>query len=189
MSDFCTNTKTSLRQEMLKRRSLLTQAEVADKSQIIVRKILSLKEYISCSKLCLYSPIKNEVNIISLAESALAAGKAVYLPKVEGNIMNFCIYNHSVNLCKGAFGILEPESSSILYDDFKSTLVIMPGAVFSEKRERIGYGGGYYDRFLSEHAECTAVAVAYDFQVTSELPSEKHDIKPQKIVTENRIIE
>ena len=67
-------------------------------------------------------------------------------------------------------------------------LVIMPGTVFSERRDRIGYGGGYYDRFLTGRKNDRTIAVCYDFQIMKELPAEVHDVRPDMIVSEKRMI-
>ena len=64
----------------------------------------------------------------------------------------------------------------------------MPGAVFSEARDRIGYGGGYYDRYLSEHVLCHTLAVCYELQIVEDLPTEEHDIRPDAVISERRIL-
>jgi 5-formyltetrahydrofolate cyclo-ligase len=95
--------------------------------------------------------------------------------------MEFYIYDEATALINGAYNILEPASDEILEPD-SDTLIIMPGAVFSKDKKRIGYGGGYYDRYLAEHPECKTIAVAYNFQILDEIPYEEHDMCPDLIV-------
>ena len=82
-----------------------------------------------------------------------------------------------MRLTKSAFGIPEPEGNTAeRLSPHSSALVIMPGAVFSVKKDRIGYGGGYYDRFLAGRDGCKTIAVCYDFQIKDDIPADKHDI-------------
>jgi 5-formyltetrahydrofolate cyclo-ligase len=133
-------------------------------------------------------PIRNEVDVRLLLEPARSDGKLVYLPKVlPEDYMEFYSYTENTSLISGAYNILEPDSKDVLVPD-SDTLIIMPGAVFSKDRERIGYGGGYYDRYLAAHPECKTVAVAYDFQILEQIPYEEHDICPDLVVSERRRI-
>ena len=114
-------------------------------------------------------------------KQAAADGKTVWLPKITAGRMHFLIHDDSVPFAKGTYGILEPQTQRELVPD-ENTLVIMPGAVFSREGDRIGYGGGYYDRFLEEFPMCMTIAVCYDFQIVDTLPAEDHDIRVQVII-------
>ena len=100
--------------------------------------------------MCLYMPVRNEVDVSYLLKDALDSEKNVWLPKVRDNDMEFCHYDENTELVSGEYGILEPSSEYMLEPD-EGTLIIMPGAVFSCKGDRIGYGGGYYDRYLERY--------------------------------------
>ena len=103
--------------------------------------------YEDAEDLCLYMPIRNEVDLEILREAAWRDGKRVWLPKVFGERMEFHFFGPESSLEEGAYGILEPEAGEVL-EPGEATLVVMPGAVFSKSHDRIGYGGGYYDRYL-----------------------------------------
>ena len=90
------------------------------------------------------------------------------------------------DIITGAYDIRESRSEEIL-EPGEGTLIIMPGAVFTPWKDRIGYGGGFYDRFLEEHPECKTIAVCYDLQVVDELPVEEHDMKPDYVVCETSV--
>jgi 5-formyltetrahydrofolate cyclo-ligase len=138
------------------------------------------------------------VKLDSLLERAVSDGKNVYIPKIldddKTKVMRF--YRYDGHFTKGSFGILEPQnvSETSMYPDMKEgvsdTLMIMPGVAFDINKNRLGYGGGFYDRYLQEHKEFDIykAAVAFDMQVLDELPVDIYDIKADCIVTEKRII-
>jgi 5-formyltetrahydrofolate cyclo-ligase len=115
-------------------------------------------------------------------------GKTAAAPKVCGRRMDFYEIRSFDEVSPGFRGIPEPTAT----DDKspfcpENALVIMPGAVFDRQRHRIGYGGGYYDRFLSEHPDMTKLAAAFDFQVLDQIPVHEYDISADLIVTERQI--
>jgi 5-formyltetrahydrofolate cyclo-ligase len=174
--------KKILRKEILAKRSAMTADTVLEKSRCICENVICSDLYKNCKKLCLYMPIRNEVDVRLLLEPAWTDGKQVYLPKVlPDDYMEFYSYNESTALISGAYNILEPDSKEILVPD-SDTLIIMPGAVFSKDNKRIGYGGGYYDRYLAKHPECKTIAVAYDFQILEHIPYEEHDVCPDVVI-------
>lgn len=155
-------------------------------STVICNRILKQAAYINCKNLVLYMPINNEVNLDILMNQALKDGKCVWLPRVIDKNMEFYSYNKETKLAKGAYGILEPDSNVILTPD-DNTLIIMPGAAFSEDMGRIGYGGGYYDTYLSKHTHCKTIAVCYNFQILPMIPMDDHDIRPDMIISDDNI--
>ena len=180
--------KKEIRKEILNKRSAMSSLDVNTLSAGICRRLAMTEQYNNAENVCLYMPIKNEADVTLLIDALRRNGRTVWLPRVIGGHMDFYIYNEDTPLISGAFGIREPDSKTVLVPDSR-TLVVMPGAVFSVKRGRIGYGGGYYDRFLEENSRCMTAAVCYDFQIIDEVPAEAHDIKPQIIVSEKRIID
>lgn len=179
--------KKEIRKEILKKRRELADEEVIMSSEIICKKISEMEVYKSANDICLYMAINNEVDPSLLIEDSLSRGKNIWLPKVDGKTMDFFRFSYETKLVIGPYGIKEPDSETMLLPDEK-TLIIMPGAVFSKERDRIGYGGGYYDRYLYLNPCCKTLAIAYDFQVLEKIPAENHDIKPEYIVTESKII-
>lgn len=181
------NGKKEIRSKILKIRKALCEDEVRELSRAICHRVCGTEEYTRAGSVCLYMPINNEVDVTYMMDAADRDGKRIWLPRVKDGRMEFCSYEKGKPLVAGAFGIPEPDSQKRLEAD-GNTLVIMPGAVFSEKRDRIGYGGGYYDVFLHDNPQCMTVAVCYDFQILTELPAEEHDIKPDVIVSSRRIL-
>ena len=179
--------KKELRKKILDLRSRLAADELKTQSQTISTRVTEEKAYEEAKNVCLYMPVRNEVDVSYLLKDALDSEKNVWLPKVRDNDMEFCHYDENTELVSGEYGILEPSSEYMLEPD-EGTLIIMPGAVFSCKGDRIGYGGGYYDRYLERYPVCKTIAVCYDFQLLTDIPSEPHDIKPQRIISEKREI-
>lgn len=188
-------TKKELRKAVLAERRALDEETVALASQVICRKIMETDLYEEAENICLYMPINNEVDVMLLAEPAAEAGKKVWVPKViskssdgKAGEMVFNRYTGSdvSDTVTGAYDIKESTSEEILEPDEK-TLIIMPGAVFTPWKDRIGYGGGFYDRFLSENPVCGTIAPCYDIQVVPELPADEHDRKPDYVISETSV--
>ena len=179
-------TKKELRSEMLKQRRAMDPAQVRERSERICVNVRTTDAYQRATSLCVYMPINNEAEADLLIGPAAADGKRVFIPKVIGDEMVFNAYEPEA-LAEGAFHIRESASEEVLEPDEK-TLIILPGSVFDVHGHRIGYGGGYYDKYLSRHPQCMTIAVCFDFQIVAELPAEAHDICPQLIVSDERII-
>ena len=192
-------TKKEIRKAVLAERSALDEETVALASQVICRKIMEIDAYEEATDVCLYMPMRNEVDVLLLAEAAEADGKRVWVPKViektTGQGMDkkagVMVFNRFTGLGEediitGAYDIRESSSEEILEPNDK-TLIIMPGAVFTPWKDRIGYGGGVYDKFLDDHPQCKTIAPCYDLQVVDELPVEAHDRKPDYVVSETSI--
>lgn len=180
-------TKKEIRQHILKQRNDMSFAEVQELSKEICEKIKGLDIYIKAKNICLYMPVNNEVDVTLLADNAWQDGKALWLPKTSENTMGFFKFSHDTVLSAGTFGVLEPISDDRLEPD-SDTLVLMPGVAFSPDGGRVGYGSGYYDRYLNGHEECMTAAVCYGFQILPEIPMEEHDVKPDMIVCESGCI-
>lgn len=180
-------TKKELRKEVLARRKAMDPAEVREKSEIICRKIRETDLYRGSACLCIYMPIRNEVEADLLIEAAREDGKRVYIPKVIGDEMVFNAYDEALISEEGRFHIRESASEDVL-EPAEDTLIIMPGSVFDVSCRRIGYGGGFYDKYLSRHAMCRTIGVCFDFQIVREIPAESHDICPEMVISEKRVI-
>lgn len=175
--------KSELRKQILSERRKLDKVTITHLSKEICTRVIAMDLYKSAQDICLYMPINNEADASLLIDDSINLGKRVWLPRVHGDTMDFYYYGRDVALDEGSYGIQEPQSDRILVPD-ENTLIIMPGAVFSENCDRIGYGGGYYDKYLSKYPMCKTAAICYDFQILKEIPADRHDIKPLYIVSE-----
>ena len=122
-----------------------------------------------------------------LIDYSLLNEKRVFLPRVNGSRMDFYEISDITELSPGAFGIYEPDIEGKEPDYSKNGLLIMPGVAFDSLGNRIGFGGGFYDKYLSEGGRFLKIALAYDFQILENLPAEEHDEKTDIVVTENTI--
>ncbi len=165
---------------------------VREKTNRIMKETWNLIEYFKPEIILCYMAYGSELNINKVIESAYFAGIKVYIPRVEGKNMEFYRYTGDTSTSSGYKGILEPDSNEkYVYDPSVAlkTLMIMPGVAFDIDRGRVGYGGGYYDRYLSDKADLRTAAVCFDCQLSDELIElEPTDIRPDIIITEERIL-
>ncbi len=177
--------KEILRQLMIKKRRSLNTATCALASHTICERIRQLPAFMCASHIMLYSPIQNEVDLVELL-TPLVVGQTFYFPKIINDRI-FPVAVSSVHeLGIGKFGVAEPMAVAELQELFLD-LIFVPGIVFSKDLYRIGFGKGYYDRFLvSMHA--TKIGVAYDFQVKKRVPIEAHDVQLNGIITDKQWI-
>ncbi len=179
--------KKELRRKVLNERRRLYSDVVAEDSAVICDKLLKETDILDCNKICLYMPINNEVDVTLIFDRLLSLGKEIYIPKVCGKEIIFYLYEGQEGLKVGSFGIMEPTSKKELEAD-ENTFVVLPGAVFSRERDRVGYGGGFYDRFLKKHPGIKNAAVCYNMQIYVRIPAGSKDVKPDMIITEKEII-
>ncbi|MGN0361988.1 MAG: 5-formyltetrahydrofolate cyclo-ligase [Bilifractor sp.] len=184
--------KKELRKTVFARRRAASDEEVQRNSQAIFSRITESACYQSASSVFCYMDHKHEVMTRSFIERCWQDGKRVAVPKVNGRDMNFYYIEYFGQLESGIMGILEPitHCPGIVQnaDADEDALLIVPGVAFDENRGRCGYGGGYYDRYLAAHTRHTTIAVAFEFQIFDRIPSDEHDIRPQYLATEKRII-
>lgn len=183
--------KRSLRHQMLALRRALGRDEWLNASLLAQQNLLSLEEYSRAECIALYSPIHNEVDTSLIREAACAAGKRTLYPVVRGREMLLLQIDHADQLSQeGAFGILEPCGNGRAHLAHEADLIVVPGVGFDPTGHRIGYGKGYYDRFLRHPGQRgILVGLCHDFQLTDiDLPAERHDIRMDIIVTGQRII-
>lgn len=158
-----------------------------EKSRKIEEKLFSLPEFQSAGAVMLFASFRSEVETDSIIRRALGAGKRVILPKVRGTeLALFEIRDFRTDVAPGAWGIPEPaESLPVQLNDIDC--IIVPGAAFDERGNRLGYGAGFYDKLLPAFAKAT-VALAFEEQIVSAVPADPHDVPIKLIVTEKRII-
>jgi 5-formyltetrahydrofolate cyclo-ligase len=182
--------KRSLRSQLLAQRRSLSQESWCASSRAAQENLLSLDEYAGADCIALYAPIHNEIDTELLLTAAVQSGKRVLYPVVCGHEMVFRCVERREELLKGAFGILEPCPTGADHHADEADLIVVPGVAFDLTGHRIGYGKGFYDRFL-HHPNCSAhlVGLCHDFQVEEErIPFDPHDIPMEIIVSDKRII-
>lgn len=187
--------KKEIRKKVLALRKGLLKEEVLRKSEIITNKIILLNEFLESENIMVYMDFSKEVSTKLLIEKCFDMGKKVFLPLVNsqpkrGYLEVYQVTDIKNQVSKGTYGILEPNKElSKKVDEKVIDMVIVPGVAFDEKRNRIGYGAGYYDVFLKKvKKECHKVGIAFELQICYHIPIEEHDIFLDKIVTEKRII-
>lgn len=175
---------------MLTRRRAISPDEWQALSRLSQQNLLSLEEYQLAAAIALYSPAHNETDTSEIMAAAFRAGKKVLYPAVCGHEMVLRVVNGLADLEKGRFGILEPCSTGTDHSAEEADLVIVPGVAFDIEGHRIGYGKGFYDRFLRHPGrKAHLVGLCHDFQLTAgHIPAEGHDIRMEIIVTDKRII-
>ena len=185
--------KRKLRRQILALRDAMPIEEREEKSSHILETLILMPLYKDSDTILIYVNRRSEVNTTDLVNKALADGKRVFAPKVSGETMEFYQITGMGDLQEGYKGIREPVSGRLfdMNSDTGHTLMLMPGAVFDEKCRRIGYGKGFYDRYLERISETGisvhTLALCFECQVLPEIPAEKHDVRPQMILTENRL--
>lgn len=183
-----TNTKKDIRAEVKKYRREASSEQILKNSEKICQTFLELPEYQTADVVFAYVDCKNEVQTKRVIEQCWADGKKVAVPKVLGKIMKYYQISSYDDLEEGYFGIKEPKYESLEEMVCEDGLMILPGVAFDLQRHRVGYGGGFYDRYLEEHPNMKKIAFAFEFQVYDKVPFETFDRQPEKIITEKRII-
>lgn len=178
--------KDTLRQSLLKRRHTLPGK--AEKSNLIIETVQSLPEYQAAKTLICYVSLADEVATDGLIAAALQADKIVAVPccsDSEGN-MDFYQIRCLSDLHVGTFGVREPDTSTcVKITDFSDSLCLVPGLAFTTDGARLGYGKGYYDKFLQNYA-FLSVGLCYNDFILEAIPTEQHDIPVDMVVTEKQ---
>jgi 5-formyltetrahydrofolate cyclo-ligase len=179
--------KHALRAGTLAKRRELSPQQVNCQSCALQERFLALPEFQRALVLALYAPIHQEVDTSAVALAALAAGKTLLYPAVEGREMQFRRVLGLDELAPGRYGIPEPSGES--WDPQHADLIVVPGVAFDISGRRIGYGKGYYDKSLHRlEGTGSLVGFCYDFQLYEEIVGEPHDVAMDLIVTELRVV-
>ncbi len=182
--------KRSLRSQLLAQRRALSHDSWYASSCAAQFNLLSLDEYVRAECLALYAPAHNETDTGLILADAFKAGKRVLYPAVCGHQMVFRRVEAVEELREGAFGILEPCPTGVDHHADEADLIVVPGVAFDLSGHRIGYGKGFYDRFLQHPGrKAHLVGLCHDFQlVESHVPADAHDIPMEIVVTDTRIV-
>ncbi len=176
--------KKALRREIAEKKRSLSPREIEDRSTVLARKLYATVQYQQARSLYAYLSFNQEVRTKPVIEQAWADGKRVAVPKVTGDTISFIWIDSFDRLAPhGAFGIMEPVGDGPVADD-EAALVLMPGLAFDSDGHRVGYGGGYYDRFLEQEPRHPLVALCYDFQLYEHLETDTHDVPVDVVITD-----
>jgi len=150
---------------------------------------MTLDVFSEAATIALYAPIRNEVDTALIFGEARRVGKRVLYPRVCNEEMLFYEVEDAGELKQGAFGILEPCVTGEGLPPDAADLIVVPGVAFDSSGHRLGFGKGYYDRFLARlRRPVILVGLCHDFQLLKQVPREEHDIRMQYIVTEQRVV-
>jgi len=172
--------KETLRREMRSKRQAMREEEIAAASIDLAARLFAHPLYRAAKTIYVYLSAKQEVRTDGIIRQARIDGKRVAAPRVCGSELRFCWLNEDTKLEAGSFGISEPEDGEEADDP--TALVLLPGLAFDRLGHRLGYGGGYYDRFLARENAHPTVALCYAFQLLDRLPHEPHDITADAVL-------
>lgn len=173
--------KQELRQAIRARKRAMTEEDILRRSEILAEKFARSNAYRAAKTIYGYLPYNQEVRTVPMLRRALEEGKRVAVPKVYGDDMKFIYLDDLSQVAKGYAGIPEPVADGPVAQD-GTALVLMPGLAFDRAGHRIGYGGGFYDKFLAREPHHPTVALCYDFQVMNRLETEEFDIPVDLVI-------
>jgi len=184
--------KRSVQKKYLHIRSGMDILERTKKSERIAGHLYQMPEYKSCGELLIYLNAGSEAITEGIIEKAVSDGKTVAVPVITdaaAKTMVFVKILSTNNFVKNRHGILEPEYDAA--DEVKcgaNSLIVAPGVCFTKTGGRIGFGGGYYDRYLTKNSYLCAAGLCFGAQLADSLPQEEHDVSMDYLITENGII-
>ena len=167
--------KQELRRAIRERKRAMTEEEIVERSNALAEKFYHTPAYQAAATIYGYLPYNQEVRTVPMLQRALDEGKRVAVPKVYGEEMRFIYLEDLTQVSKGYAGIPEPIADAPVAEDQRA-LVLMPGLAFDPQGHRIGYGGGFYDRFLAQEPHHPTLALCYEFQMQAHLDTEEFDI-------------
>lgn len=194
--------KCEIRAMLRQRRDSLTAGEATEHSGAIQKNLAGWEIFQKAERICFYYPLGREVNLLSSAKEMLALGKQVYFPKTDGMEMDFYQVTNLWDFKEGNFHVMEPffpgrQPEGLLASrksgnlpvgcQMSSLLILVPGVAFDRKKRRMGYGKGYYDRYLAGLPGAIKAGIAYECQIVAHIPTEEQDISMDYMVTEAEI--
>ena len=167
--------KKELRRSIREQKRAMTENEIVQRSEKLGQLFIASEAYKNARTIYGYLPYNQEVRTVPMLEQALKDGKRVAVPKCYGDEMKFIFMDDLSKVEKGYANIPEPIADEPVADD-ETALVLMPGLAFDPQGHRIGYGGGFYDKFLAAEPGHPTLALCYEFQMLPKLETEEHDI-------------
>ncbi len=182
--------KKNIRKKIQEKRNSLSIKYREKSSILIAEKFLHSGYYINSKNIFIYHPVRSEVNTTIIIREALKNKKNIILPRVYNNKLElYFVTDLSTQLKNGAYNIMEPVTDLCKPAKISDIdVVVVPGVSFDKKFNRLGYGGGYYDKILScIPIKIKKIALCFDIQIIDALPASEHDIKVDTIITETKI--
>jgi len=167
--------KKALRAQIRQLKRAMTLEQIEEASAKLGELFRQTEQYQNAKTIYGYLPYNQEVRTVPMLEQAIRDGKRVAVPKVYGDDMKFIYMDDLTQVSLGYANIPEPIADGPVAED-KTALVLMPGMAFTKNGDRMGYGGGFYDKFLASEPEHPTVALCYGFQMVEQLPTEEYDI-------------
>lgn len=186
-----TANKKELRRYFLTQRRSLTKQERQTKSMALLELFLQQPEYRQAQQVMAYAAMADEVQTASLLSRILADGKQLYLPYIteaKQGLMEAARVVDLAQLQPDCYGIMAPSAQAVVAVEQQLDLVIIPGVAFTEQLQRLGMGGGFYDRFLARLTRAVKFGIFFEVQCAPTLPLEKYDKRLDCICTEQRVL-
>lgn len=184
--------KRSLREKVLSQRAALTPEERGNYSQRIQSIVTQTHEFQKASTIMLFMNFRDEVETTELAQKVLDLGKCLILPRCapKGVLIPAIIEDLERDIAPGMWGIREPKKEGLIEINPETIdCIVVPGAAFDAQGNRLGYGGGFYDRFFERVKEGTPrIALAFHCQIVDSIPVEVYDKKVNMLITEQGIM-
>ena len=175
--------KRALRRRIGALKQAMTPARAEEASRRLARRFFETEQYRSARSIYAYMSFGREVDTRPIIERCFADGKRVAVPKIIDKQMVFIRIEDFGGLSEGAFGIPEPIRNTPVADD-ADALILIPGLAFDFRGHRVGYGGGYYDRYLASHPGHPTIALCFDYQMFDRLDAEAHDIPVDLVIAD-----
>jgi len=177
--------KKMLREKLRLMYACMSENECASIDRLMMQRLMQEAFFCECSRVFLYASVGDEIETRKLIETLFRQGKTIALPKCEDNgIMHF--YKYEGSLAAGRYGIPEPTGTEILCP-MPNDIMIVPGMAFDEKGDRLGRGGGYYDRYLEKY-RCITVGLCRNRMLQKKIPTEWNDLPVDYVITESSTI-
>lgn len=175
--------KKELRKEIKRRFAALAREEFAGKSAAVLEKLKKLPEWRDAGTIFAFISMKDEIDTEEILKEILKSGKRLAVPRIDGeNLVFHLIESLTDGLVPDCYGIPEPDASAPVAEPVGNDIMLIPGLAFDSRRNRLGRGKGFYDRYLNgTEASVRKIGICYDFQIVEAVPTEPHD-KPLDMI-------
>ena len=183
--------KKKLRTRILKKRDALKPIVRAARSVVICESLIGRRAYQKAKTVAIFVTYRSEVNTLPIIQDLLHKGKVVAVPRISGKgKMEFYQLNDpDKDLVPGTYGIREPKKWSKMVKAQDIDLMVAPGSVLDDRGYRIGYGGGFFDRYIPRLKKgCPVISLGFEMQMVKMVPNESFDKKVDMVITEKRVI-